>query len=80
MMLMRTGTSTTTRDTAIMKALSAAIVILAGAILIVGGVVGRGDEGSAALLVGYVIGFIGLVVWGVQLFPGTTVGPPSMES
>jgi hypothetical protein len=63
-----------------MKALSAAIIVLAGATLIAAGVVVESDKAAAALRIGYLVGFIGLVVWGLQLFPGTSTGPPPADS
>jgi hypothetical protein len=46
-----------------MKELSSAIVVLAGTVLIAGGLHGRGDDGNFAVLIGYALGAAGISHW-----------------
>ena len=52
-----------------MKSISAAIIVLSGAILVASGVIGRGDQATFAMVSGLVVGAVGLIVWCIEFLP-----------
>jgi hypothetical protein len=60
----------------IMKSISASIIVLAGAILLLGGSQIRGETGGFIMLAGCVVGLIGLGGWFVSL--RVTDGEPTI--
>jgi hypothetical protein len=54
-----------------MKAISSAIIVLAGAVTIAAGGVWGSDTGSFALLVGYGLMLAGVIAWGMTVFLNT---------
>jgi hypothetical protein len=51
-----------------MKAISSAIIVLAGSVTIAGGGVWGSDTGGFALLVGYGLMLAGGIAWGLDVF------------
>jgi hypothetical protein len=60
-----------------MKAISSAIIVLAGAVTLAAGGIWKSDTGNFALIVGYGLILAGTINWALTIFLPPRINPPS---